>query len=64
MSREAKPGAFISCKLRTTIYEKLDAYSKQSFMPKTSIVEKALEEYLADKVDMNKSSKEKKDDLS
>ena len=64
MSREVKPGKLFSCKLRTVIYETLDAYSKQSFMPKTSIVEKALEEYLADKVDLNKRNKEKEDDLN
>jgi hypothetical protein len=49
MSRNPKPGAFINCKVRLDIVERLNEYSEQTRIPKTAIVEFALIEYL-DKV--------------
>ena len=57
MPREAKPGAFISCKVRTEIIEMLNAYSKQTMIPKTAIVEMALEQYLEEKIHKNEEDK-------
>lgn len=41
--KNSKPQAF---RLRTDICERLDKYSEKSMIPKTSIVEAALKEYL------------------
>ena len=46
MARPKKEGNFINCKLKLEIYERLNKYSEESMIPKTSIVEKALEDYL------------------
>ena len=59
MAREAKPGAFINCKVRTEIIEMLNDYSKQTMIPKTAIVEMALEQYLGEKGFMNKNDEDK-----
>lgn len=49
MPREVKSGVFINCKVSTEIVDMLNAYSKQTRIPKTAIVEMALEQYLKDK---------------
>ena len=46
MAREKKDGEFINCKIRQEVADKLNEYSKVSMVPKTAIVEKALDEYL------------------
>ena len=51
MPREVKPGVFINCKVSTEIVDMLNAYSKRTRIPKTAIVEMALEQYLKDKSD-------------
>ena len=59
MAREAKPGAFINCKVRTEIIEMLNDYSKQTMIPKTAVVEMALEQYLKEKIRKNEEDKPK-----
>ena len=46
MPRAKKDGDYLNCKIRQDIYDKLTVYSEYSMVPKTSLVEKALEEYL------------------
>ena len=45
MSRAKKPGKLISCKLREQIYKELEEYCLKTFIAKTAVIEKALEEY-------------------
>lgn len=47
MPRPKKESVSLSCKIRKDIYDKLDLYSEHSMIPKTALVERALEEYLA-----------------
>ena len=49
MSRPKKDGKFINAYVRKDIADRVDAYSEESLIPKTAIIEIALEEYL-DKV--------------
>ncbi len=49
MARAKKEGNFVNCKVRQEILDRLNDYADKSMIPKTSIVEKAIEEYL-DKV--------------
>lgn len=46
MARAKKNGEFVNCKVRQGIADKLNAYSEKTMIPKTAIVEKAIEEYL------------------
>lgn len=46
MARAKKDGHFLNCYIKQKVWEDLDRYSKNSMIPKTSLVEKALEEYL------------------
>lgn len=46
MARAKKNGEFVNCKVRQDIADKLNAYSEKTMIPKTAIVEKAIEEYL------------------
>lgn len=59
MARAKKNGEFVNCKIRQDIADKLNAYSEKTMIPKTAIVEKAIEEYL-NKIDHSskKSSKQ------
>ena len=50
MARLKKDGNFVNCKVRQDVFDHLQSYSVRSMIPKTSIVEKAIEEYL-NKVD-------------
>ena len=45
MARQKKEGESRTFKLRQEILDKLDKYSEETMMPKTAVVEKALEEY-------------------
>ncbi len=45
MSMPAKEGKFMNFKLDLKIVEQLEQYSKETMIPKTRIVEKALQEY-------------------
>ena len=49
MSRPKKDGKFLNCYVRKDIAERVDAYAEASLIPKTAILEMALQEYL-DKV--------------
>ncbi len=49
MSRPRKDGKFINAYVKKDIVDRVDAYSEESRIPKTAILEVALEEYL-DKV--------------
>ncbi len=46
MARTKKNGEFVNCKIRQDIADRLNTYSKKTMIPKTAIVEKAIEEYL------------------
>ena len=46
MARARKNGEFINCKVRQDIADRLNTYSEETMIPKTAIVEKAIEEYL------------------
>lgn len=54
MPRPKKDGKVINYYVRKDLVDRLDAYSEKSMIPKTSIVEAALKEYL-DKVDPEKN---------
>lgn len=41
-----KDGEFVNVKVRQDIADRLNQYSRESMIPKTAIVEKAVEEYL------------------
>lgn len=58
MPRKPKPGEFINCKVSIDLIQKMNAYSEATRIPKTAIVEMALEEYLK-KVMPEKQEKEK-----
>ena len=46
MPRPKKDGEFFNCYLRKDLMDMLNKYSEESGIPKTTIVEKALDEYL------------------
>ena len=45
MARARKDGHFLNCYVKTEIWEAISRYSEETMIPKTAIVEKALEEY-------------------
>ena len=47
MARAKKNGEFVNCKIRQEIVDELNAYSEKTMIPKTAVVEKAIEEYLS-----------------
>ena len=46
MARAKKDGKFLNCYIDRGIIEKLEEYCKATSIPKTSVVEKALIQYL------------------
>jgi len=48
MARAKKDGQFFTCYLRKDILDNLTLYSNETSIPKTAIVEKALEKYLSE----------------
>lgn len=46
MARAKKDGQFLNCYIRKEIFDKLTQYSEETSIPKTAVVEKALEKYL------------------
>ena len=46
MARPKKEGSYLNAKLPVEIIERVNAYSEATRIPKTAIVEMALEEYL------------------
>ncbi len=54
MAKPKKEGQFLNCYIRKDISDSLTLYSDDTGIPKTRVVEKALEKYLAD-VMKNKS---------
>ena len=56
MARQKKGDKFLNAKLPVNVIEKVNAYSEATRIPKTAIVEMALNEYL-NKVAPVKSSK-------
>lgn len=49
MARQKKDGHFLNCYIRVDIFDRLAKYCDETSIPKTAVVEKALQEYL-DKV--------------
>ena len=60
MARPKKDGQFFTCYIRKDILAKLTLYSDDTSIPKTAIVEKALENYLSEIME-EKNSQPKKD---
>lgn len=50
MSRPRKEGKFVNAYIKKDLVDRMENYSESSFMPKTAILELALQEYL-DKVE-------------
>ncbi len=50
MPRPKKDGRFVNCYVKKELVDRLDEYSEKSLIPKTSVLEVALQEYL-DKVE-------------
>lgn len=46
MPRAKKDGKFLNCYVDRKIFEKLEQYCNETGIPKTSVVEKALGQYL------------------
>ncbi|MDY2637123.1 MAG: ribbon-helix-helix domain-containing protein [Phascolarctobacterium sp.] len=55
MPRMKKDGKAVSFKLKSEICSRLDAYSDTSGIPKTVIVERALDKFLAEAVNSENS---------
>ncbi len=62
MPRAKKEGHFFNCYIRQELWEELDRFSQESRMPKTTIVEDALEEYFKKKKN-TASDKRKSEDI-
>ena len=50
MPRAKKEGTYLNIKLRQDLYDRLCEYCEESGMPKTTVTEKALEQYLDKKM--------------
>ena len=46
MPRPRKDGKYVNLYARKDLMERLDEYSEKTMIPKTAVLEKALEEYL------------------
>lgn len=46
MPRAKKDGKFLNCYVNKSIMDKLEKYCERTSIPKTSVVEKALQQYL------------------
>lgn len=60
MARAKKDGQYFNCYLRKDILERLTAYSDETGIPKTFVVEKALQKYLDTVMKSETDSQEKK----
>ncbi len=60
MARVKKDGQFFNCYLRKDILERLTVYSDDTGIPKTIVVEKALQKYLDTVMKSATDSQEKK----
>ncbi len=60
MARAKKDGQFLNCYIRKEIFDKLTLYSDDTSIPKTAIVEKALQKYLDTVMKSEMDSQEKK----
>ncbi len=60
MAKPKKEGQFLNCYIRKEISDALTIYSDDTGIPKTRVVEKALEKYLADIMKDRLDSQEKK----
>lgn len=49
MARAKKDGKFFNCYIDKEIFEKMERYCEKTSIPKTSVVEKALSQYLRSK---------------
>ncbi|MBQ6057420.1 MAG: ribbon-helix-helix domain-containing protein [Treponema sp.] len=59
MAQAKKDGKFFNCYLRKDILERLSAYSDDTGIPKTRVVEKALQKYLDTVMKSEENSEEK-----
>lgn len=60
MVRPKKEGQFLNCYIRKEISDALTIYSDDTGIPKTRVVEKALEKYLSDVMENKLDLQEKK----
>ena len=54
MPRPKKDGKFVNVYMEKSIADAADRYSEETGVPKTKVIEKALEEYLAKQVKIEK----------
>ncbi|MBQ7673660.1 MAG: ribbon-helix-helix domain-containing protein [Alphaproteobacteria bacterium] len=59
MAQAKKDGKFFNCYIRKDILERLSAYSDDTGIPKTRVVEKALQKYLDTVMKSEENSEEK-----
>lgn len=59
MAQAKKDGKFFNCYIRKDILERLSAYSDDTGIPKTRVVEKALQKYLDAVMKSEENSEEK-----
>ena len=57
MPRVPKKGEFINCKVSIDLIDKLNEYTQKTRIPKTAIVEMALEEYFKKVMPESKENK-------
>ena len=55
MAKQKKEGQFLNCYIRKDISDALTLYSDDTGIPKTRVVEKALEKYLSDVMENNRA---------
>ena len=61
MPRVPKKGEFINCKVSIDLIDKLNEYTQKTRIPKTAIVEMALEEYFKKVMPEGKENKSEND---
>lgn len=54
MPRAKKDGKYVNCYVKRELVDRLEAYSEKTLIPKTSVIEVALEQYL-DKIEIQDS---------
>ncbi len=59
MARAKKDGQFLNCYIRKEIFDKLTLYTDDTGVPKTVVVEKALQKYLDTVMKSETDSQEK-----
>lgn len=59
MPRQKKDGKFLNCYIRIDIFDRLVKYCDDTAIPKTAVVEKALQKYLDSVTEVKSDIKDK-----